>query len=623
MRLAKEIARLRSWGEGGWRSAGFLVGYFFAWYYNILTASFLSFLSLLILVPSTRLLFFPPVAMPLTTSKDSTIPPSDPLGPSTSTSSGVDGILPGSDAQREVEVERMAGDFADGLEAVLVSAGATENEEADEGLVDEEPEVGIAGEEEGGDEGKNGKGKGKGKGKKAAKKLSKKEKKELKKKEKKEKILDKHGRPIMLIVGDLADGWERWANAFSPTAPFGSSGGRSVVLSILLPTIISTSGIFSEYVFSRVVGGFIGFLFFGQPILDRFVPLLDEKIPNWQEKMELRNGILAGVPTNAQLSLRLLREAELRLRPLPPPPPPPAALEVEEDDDDDTETSDEFSVVETPDGMGGEDAVGDDGVSVRSVASSGSKTTAKEKAKGNGKAKLASFIKSAAKFTEESAGYVSGQKQFDWEKVSRGALEKLNVSTNNPAARGLLAVMPTASGSSEDTPSTFFVNHSGRPGHIIIQPPNPKTLTPARILFTTVGNVSEKDNYAPSDASAPPNSGNKGKLTIPINDLIEIRKHGMGWQGRMIVSWAMGLQGVGGTGLELKVRRKKTVEVPDVETEVLEGGATQEEGIVVEEKEVETTQVEEEETFKFGAIVRRDELFCRLIACGDQRWEAL
>lgn len=107
------------------------------------------------------------------------------------------------------------------------------------------------------------------------------------------------------------------------------------------------------------------------------------------------------MPTNAQLSLRLLRDAELRLKPLPPPPPPPAAPEEEVDEDDDTEASDEFSIVGTPDGMGGEELVGDDGVSVRSVASSASKTTAKEKAKGNGKAKLASFIKSAAKFTEE------------------------------------------------------------------------------------------------------------------------------------------------------------------------------------------------------------------------------
>ena len=54
-----------------------------------------------------------------------------------------------------------------------------------------------------------------------------------------------------------------------------------------------------------------------------------------------------------------------------------------------------------------------------------------------------------------------------------------------------------------------------------------------------------------------------------------------------------------------------------------EGVAPEEGGVEVEKKEVETTQVEEDETFKFGAIVRRDELFSRLIALGDQRWEAL
>lgn len=45
--------------------------------------------------------------------------------------------------------------------------------------------------------------------------------------------------------------------------------------------------------------------------------------------------------------------------------------------------------------------MGDDAASVRSVASSASKRTAKDKTKGNGKAMLASFIKNAAKFTEE------------------------------------------------------------------------------------------------------------------------------------------------------------------------------------------------------------------------------
>lgn len=73
-------------------------------------------------------------------------------------------------------------------------------------------------------------------------------------------------------------------------------------------------------------------------------------------------------------------------------------------------------------------------------------------------------------------------------------------------------------------------------------------------------------------------------------------------------------QGVGGTGLELKVRRRKTREVlgpvSEVEAEAADGEKVE-------------LQVEEEETFKFGAIVRRDELFCRLLALGDQRWEAL
>jgi hypothetical protein len=42
------------------------------------------------------------------------------------------------------------------------------------------------------------------------KKAAKKAKKEAKEK-KKEEILGKHGKTVMVLVGDLADGWERWA----------------------------------------------------------------------------------------------------------------------------------------------------------------------------------------------------------------------------------------------------------------------------------------------------------------------------------------------------------------------------------------------------------------------------
>lgn len=41
---------------------------------------------------------------------------------------------------------------------------------------------------------------------------------------------------------------------------------------------------------------------------------------NWQKLLELRNTVLKGVPTNAQLTLTLLRIAEQNRAPLPPPP---------------------------------------------------------------------------------------------------------------------------------------------------------------------------------------------------------------------------------------------------------------------------------------------------------------
>lgn len=49
--------------------------------------------------------------------------------------------------------------------------------------------------------------------------------------------------------------------------------------------------------------------------------------PQWQKYVELRNTILKGIPTNAQVAITLLRIGERNKAPLPPPPksdvPPP------------------------------------------------------------------------------------------------------------------------------------------------------------------------------------------------------------------------------------------------------------------------------------------------------------
>jgi hypothetical protein len=69
----------------------------------------------------------------------------------------------------------------------------------------------------------------------------------------------------------------------------------------------------------------LGFLFFGQPIMDRGLALFIEKVPDWKEKLDMRNSLLYGVPTNDQLVLHLLRVGENHGTPLPRPKPPPLA----------------------------------------------------------------------------------------------------------------------------------------------------------------------------------------------------------------------------------------------------------------------------------------------------------
>jgi hypothetical protein len=81
----------------------------------------------------------------------------------------------------------------------------------------------------------------------------------------------------------------------------------------------------------------------------------------------------------------------------------------------------------------------------------------------------------------------------------------------------------------------------------------------------------------------------KTKLTFPASDIVSVRKRGIGFTSRFAISYLSGLDGVGSTGLEITIRR--------------EWG--------------------EKEVHKFGSIVRRDELFRRLIAIGEQRWETM
>lgn len=96
------------------------------------------------------------------------------------------------------------------------------------------------------------------------------------------------------------------------------------------------------------------------------------------------SGILAGCPTDAQLTLRLLRDAEARLQPLAPPPPAPV-LESPVDDSSSIAESTFSDVTSALSEATLEDADG----------------KKKAKSKGGFGVKLAGAVRTAAKLTED------------------------------------------------------------------------------------------------------------------------------------------------------------------------------------------------------------------------------
>ena len=137
-------------------------------------------------------------------------------------------------------------------------------------------------------------------------------------------------------INDVSDGWERFANALSPTPPFPKDIYRLRLAGLVVP-LLATSIFITSYMFMKGLTFGVGFAFFGDPIIQPGLELLNTKFPNWQKLLEVRNTILKGVPTNAQLTLTLLRVGEANKSPLPPPPtsgetPPeqPARVSTEE-----------------------------------------------------------------------------------------------------------------------------------------------------------------------------------------------------------------------------------------------------------------------------------------------------
>merc|ERR1712093_298216 len=308
----KHIARLRSWRERN-RTLAFAAVYFGTWAFDFLVPTIIAFLMVLIMYPPARTYCFPPAPIALIDSKTGGIkkPTAGVLGS--------DNSLTGAPEKHQGEaVEQEASNFVNGFTSIAISSATGKHPGGDQSddatpssLESRAPDpthfaIGAA----------DAKDKAAGGEPNAV---------HDKTKEPMSAAMWSKARPVMHAIADVSDGWERFGNALSPTAPFPKEKPRMKLAAVLVP-ILLISLFTNSYMFMKMNGLFAGFGFFADPIIWRAASYLNRKFPHWQKLLEIRNTLLKGVPTNAQLTVTLLRIGEVNKAPLPPPPysgPPP------------------------------------------------------------------------------------------------------------------------------------------------------------------------------------------------------------------------------------------------------------------------------------------------------------
>ncbi|KAJ5129891.1 uncharacterized protein N7515_005930 [Penicillium bovifimosum] len=292
--LFRHITRLRSWKEPT-RTTIFCAGYFVAWAVDLLVPTILGLVVALIMVPPVRVLLFPGLAK----TKDPNA--SNVTGAQTESEDSLTGAPENHKGEAaEQEAKNLVDSFAAvAMESAAAKYGQTVTEEGPDrhAITDGIQAAETAAETPTGDAPED------------------KTKKPMKKK------VAHATDSVLRILSDITDIYEKFANILSPTPPFFLVTSRLRLASIF--TVISlVTPFISSYLIIKLVGFAVGLGFFGDPIFTFTLDLLNNKVPNWKDHLDLQKTLLAGVPNNAQLTLTLLRIGEINSSPLPPAPSP-------------------------------------------------------------------------------------------------------------------------------------------------------------------------------------------------------------------------------------------------------------------------------------------------------------
>ena len=246
----------------------------------------------------------------------------------------------------------------------------------------------------------------------------------------------------------------------------------------------------------------IGLGFFGDPLTSRALTYLNREFPHWQKLLEIRNTILRGVPTNAQLTITLLRVGEAKRAPIPPPPssdaPPPSHPADLDTDSLTLDASNEeihSAIHADPD-----------------TRDQPSPET--EKPKHHHGARLLSALKGTARGGVET----------------KLASDRVRATVGSSTAKNHLGILPKPSSVTPSGPVDFKARYKGKKGWVYIS----TSATIPCVSFTTHERKRSSDGETLDEKETL-----KPVWSVPIEELSELKKvGGLGWKAKIVVGWA-------------------------------------------------------------------------------------
>ncbi|KAL8682598.1 MAG: hypothetical protein Q9186_001371 [Xanthomendoza sp. 1 TL-2023] len=494
MGFGKHIARLRSWREPR-RTGAFAAVYIVAWILNLLIPTFFTILVVLIVYPPSRPILFPPAPLALVDSSTGGV-----QSPKAGVLGSHDSATGAPEKHKGEAVEQEASNFVTGIGSIALSSATGKHEQGDPDndplnkSVPDPTHLAMRGADaktsaQGGTPSEH----------------------HDKTKQPMEDAMWGKMRPVMHVIGDISDGWERFGNALSPTAPFPKERPRLILAAAVLPGVL-VSLLTTSAMFMKVTTFGVGAGFFSDPLIWRGLDWLNRTYPDWQKLLEIRNSILKGVPTNAQLTITLLRIGEANKAPLPPPPssdePPPNHPKALHGDDVALDAShDEIQAAIH------EDPAEKEAAEVAAATAAG----AEEKPKHRHGQHILNFFKGTTKTGVET----------------KLGVDKVRAIVGSTHAKNHLGVLPKAEEIVPQGPVDFKGRYKGHKGWI--------NLSTAATIPCVSWSKASSDGTGLAVEHTIDKHEKHVAFKVPIQDIQELKKvGGLGWKAKIVVGWATG-----------------------------------------------------------------------------------